>query len=126
MANSVVYISAAVGFILIVILFLFAIIQNSVDDASLLATPTIPVQNGILTSFASTTIHASVDEVFAVLLNYKEYSKWSLFSEHKWEETTADGVPLVGTKGTFKVRFSSSSHAFRFRLPSASQSRCRF
>lgn len=103
MANTLVYTSAGVAFILIVLLFLVAWIQNSVNESRLLATPGIPKENAVLTSFASARISATADEVFKVMLNYKDYSKWSCFSEYTWKETTEDGAPLVGSKGKFKV-----------------------
>ena len=102
MAQTVVYISAAV--VIIIILFLIAALQNSVDEESLLATPTIPKNKAVLTSFASTKINAPTDEVWATVINFKDFSKWSPFSEHKWKEVTADGTPLTGSTGTFKVR----------------------
>jgi hypothetical protein len=101
--NTVVYVSAGAAFVIISIFFLIAFIQNSVDESRLLATPTIPAQNAVLTSFASTKIYATADEVFNVLLNYKDYHKWSSASEYKWKDVTADGVPLTGSTGIFKV-----------------------
>jgi hypothetical protein len=103
MANTIVYTSAGVAFILIVLLFLVAWIQNSVNENRLLATPSIPKENGVFTTFASARIAAPADEVFKVMLNYKDYSKWSCFSQYKWRETTEDGAPLVGSTGSFKV-----------------------
>lgn len=84
--------SAGVAIFLIAILFLIAVIQNSVDDSRLLATPSIAKKDGILTSFARTKINASVDEVYSVLTNFKDYSSWnSHISEHKWENVTLGG-----------------------------------
>jgi hypothetical protein len=88
----------------IVILFLIAAIQNSVDESRLIATPNIPRENGVLTSFASTKIKASVEEVFAVIANFKDYSTWTSFSDYKWKDVTADGLPMTGSTGSFKVR----------------------
>jgi len=99
MANTFIYIGFVV--VLLAILFLIIILQTSVDESRILATPTIPVQRGVLTSFASTTIDASVEEVFDVVLNFKDYAEWSRFSEYQWEET---GEPVVGSRGTCKVR----------------------
>lgn len=104
MANSLVYTSAGIAFILIALLSLIVWIQNSINESRLLPTPTIPKENAVLTSFASARINAPVDEVFAVLLNYKDYLKWSCFSQYKWQEVTEDGAPRVGSTGSFKVR----------------------
>jgi hypothetical protein len=103
MANTLVYTSAGIAFILIVLLFLVAWIQNSVSESRLLATPSIPKENAVLTSFASARISAPADDVFKAMLSYKDYSKWSCFSQYTWQETTEDGAPSVGSKGSFKV-----------------------
>ena len=103
MASATTYISAGVAFVTIAILFLIAIAQNSVDEKNLMSTPTIPIQKGVLTSFASTRIKASVENVFAAMINFKGYSTWSAFSDYKWDSVAADGVPLNGTTGSFKV-----------------------
>jgi len=102
MASTYLYISIAA--LLVTILFLIIIVRNSARENNVLATPSIPVQNAVLTSFASTTINASAGEVFDILTSFKDYDKWSSWSHHKWEETAADGVPVVGSKGTTKVR----------------------
>jgi hypothetical protein len=103
MANTIVYISAGVALILIGLLFLVALVQNSIKESPLLPTPTIPKEKAVFTSFASARISAPADEVFAVLLNYKDYSKWSCFSQYRWREVTKDGSPLIGSNGSFKV-----------------------
>ena len=104
MANTIVYTSAGVAFILIVLLLLVVWIQNSVKKSRVLPTPSIPKENAVFTSFASARISAPVDDVFAVLLNYKDYSKWSCFSQYKWQKTEG-GIPVIGSKGSFKVCF---------------------
>jgi hypothetical protein len=88
----------------IAILFLIATIQNSVDESNIMPTPNIPRENGILTAVASIEIKASVDEVFAVISNFKDYSTETPFAEFHWKKMTADGVPMVGSTGSFKVR----------------------
>lgn len=114
MANTIVYISAAIAFILIVLLFLIAWIQSSAKQTRILASPTIPRGNAVLTSFASTRISAPTADVFAVLLKYKDYSKWSCFEQYKWQEIDEDGIPRVGSKGSFEVRFMASSIFLNF------------
>jgi hypothetical protein len=101
MASTGVYLCAAVAFILIAILFLIAAIQNSVDEKNLMATPTIPKANAVLTSFASTKIKATEDEVFAVITDFKDYTWSSSFTDYKFDNQQ---IPQAGSKGTFKVR----------------------
>jgi hypothetical protein len=101
MASTLLYMSIAA--VLIAFLFLVAIVQNSVDESRIIATPNIPRENGVLTSSASIKIKASAEEVWTVITNFKDYSTWTSFSEYKWKEVTADGVPMVGSTGSFKV-----------------------
>lgn len=105
MPTTRVYVSAAVVFVLISLLFLIAMIQNSVDDDRLIATPNIRRESAVMTSFASTKIKGNADEVFAVVKNYKGYSDWSPFHDYEWEDVSVDGVPRFGSLGTFKVSF---------------------
>ena len=102
MAGTTVYF-VVVGIGVILILSLIAYHRNLVDESSLLATPTIPKKNALLTCLGSTIIQAKPEEVFKILLDYKGYSKWASMSEHQWETVDADEVPLVGSKCSFKV-----------------------
>jgi hypothetical protein len=102
MASTFFYMSLAA--LAIALLFLIAAIQNSVDESHIIATPNIPRENGVLTVFSSTKIKASVDEVFAVITNFKDYSTWATFTDFKWKTMTIDGVPMTGSTGSFKVR----------------------
>lgn len=106
MAILLVYIGAAVAFVLGVTVYLMAF---SVDHTRVLGTPSIPAENGILTSYGSATIHATVDEVFTALTRFDEYTKWSSFNNYMWEDTTANGVPAVGSKGRFQVSLLGTS-----------------
>lgn len=82
----------------------------------------VPKENAVLTSFASARISAPVDDVFAVLLKYNDYSKWSCFQHYKWQaKVDGDGAPPVGSKGSFQVffdfiEFFASSPSFRYSL----------
>lgn len=89
--------------IAIAILFAFALLQNAVDEKSIIATPNIPRENGILTRFASMKMKAPPEKVFEVLSTFKDYSKTLTFSQHKWDEVGEDGAPEQGSKGTTKV-----------------------
>jgi hypothetical protein len=85
----------------------------------------VPKENAVLTSFASARISAPVDDVFAALLNYKNYSKWSC-QQYTWQANIdGDGAPPVGTKGSFKVcsnLFDIMLHIYRFGSFSALES----
>ena len=97
---------AGLAALVIALLFLIAIVQNSVDDKSIIPTPSIPREHAIMTSVSSIKIKASVDDVFAVVASFKDYSPGTPFSTFNWKNKTADGVPMVGSTGTFRVRFS--------------------
>ena len=96
------YLSAGIAVVALTIIFLIAYVQGLRDESNLISTPGIPTQDAVLTSFATSTIIGSVDEVFAVLLNYKDYS-WCADAKYEWNETTVDGVPLTGSRGTLQV-----------------------
>ena len=110
MANTLLWASFAA--IAIGILFLIAIIQNSVDESSIIATPSIPRENGIFTSVASVKIKASAEDVFAAISSFKDYSAETPFARFHWKDVTADGVPRVGSTGSSKVRISFSGLCF--------------
>ncbi len=103
MVGTALYVCTAVAFLLIALVLLIAFLQNSVDQHHLLATPTIPLKHGVVTSFASTKINASVDEVFAVLVNFEDYPKWSSSTEYRWHTHMTDGLLVPGCVGTLKV-----------------------
>jgi hypothetical protein len=102
MASTLLWASFAA--VAIAILFLIAAVQNSVDESSIIATPSIPRENAIFTAVASVKIKASVEEVFAVISNFKDYSTETPFAWFHWQKVTADGAPMVGSTGSFKVR----------------------
>lgn len=102
MASSLVYITAAIC--TVVALFLY--LKSSLDRKGLMATPNIPIEKVTITSYASSTILAKPEKVFEVLMNHDEYAKWSSFKDYKWHETTEDGIPVVGSKGSFLVSFT--------------------
>ena len=96
---------AGLAALVIAVLFLIAIVQNSVDDKSIIPTPSIPRERAVMTSVSTIKIKASVDDVFAVVASFKDYSP-ETFSTFDWKTKTADGVPMVGSTGTFRVRIS--------------------
>ena len=47
-----------------------------------------------------------MDDVWAALLKYNDYSKWSCFQNYRWQaQVDEDGAPPVGATGWFKVFF---------------------
>lgn len=107
MAIVTIYIGAAAAFFFGVAFYLIAF---SVDQSSLLETPNIPVEKAIITSFASTTIHATADDVFTALTNFKESSEWSSFTNYTWKDAAADGVPRVGDNGKLELKIEGFSN----------------
>jgi hypothetical protein len=83
---------------------LVAIIRKLVNQETVIATPNIPQDKAVITAFASTKIKATVDEVFNFLIKFEDYAESSAFLEYKWQDIDSDGVPRVGSLGTFKVR----------------------
>ena len=90
-----------IGLVTLSLLLLFAYLQGSHETKSVHSPPSIASSmeaNSVLTSSLSMIIHASVDEVFAVLVNYKDYS-WSSNTKYTWD----DENPRVGSNGTITV-----------------------
>ncbi|TVY49102.1 hypothetical protein LOCC1_G001180 [Lachnellula occidentalis] len=103
MANTAIYLCAAVAiFLLITLLFLAPAVQNSFDEHSHVETPTIPRAKAVLTSSASIRIEATEDEVFDAITNFDDYSWSSAISDYKFD---LPGPPQTGSKGTFKLYF---------------------
>lgn len=105
MFNTTQYIFASLASIVILfVIGLVRIFHQSLKKRDVLATPSIPENEGIFTIQASSIINASVDEVFQILTEYEDYSKWNSFIlDHKWEEIGSDGAPVIGSKGTTTV-----------------------
>ena len=92
-----------IAVVAIAILFAIALLQNAVDEKSIIATPSIPQENAILTRFASMKIKAPPEKVFEIMSTFKDFSKTLTFSQHKWDGVEEDGVPMMGSKGTTRV-----------------------
>lgn len=103
MARISILLFVAAILLIICIVLLVIYVQNSVDEARLIRTPNIPFENAVLTSMASVRIRAPPGEVFAVISRFKDPSDTSPISGYKWQETDLDGVPEVGSKGTYKA-----------------------
>jgi hypothetical protein len=101
---------------LVLFLLTIAIIHYNIDEKSLINTPNISLRAAVLTSFAKAEINGSVDEVFQAVLNYQECASSVPFSNYKWDNVTADGVPVVGSTGTFRVREATEDSVRASRL----------
>lgn len=91
-------------FTVVIFLFILAFFDTLIDEKKILATPTISKKKAVFTALASTKINAKAQDVFDVLLDFKNYGKWNTHTPQcHWDKVMADGVPLVGTKGTVKA-----------------------
>lgn len=92
-------ISVGIGLVVLSLLLLVAFLQGSHATKSIYSMPSIASkEDGVFTSSLSMLMHASVDDVFGVLLNYKDYS-WSSNMKYTWDDET----PGVGSNGTITV-----------------------
>lgn len=80
------------------------LIQNHVDEKSLIATPSIKKDDAIFTTYASVKINAPADDVFRVITSSKKYG--SGYSQYQFEHDQ-EKLPVVGAKGICSVRYSS-------------------
>lgn len=78
-------------------------IRNSFDKKSIIATPTIPIDQAVVTASATVRIKAEVEEVFDFIIKYKDPGENLLFSHSEWQHVDSDGVPLAGSIGKFMV-----------------------
>ncbi|PQE20776.1 hypothetical protein CJF30_00002080 [Rutstroemia sp. NJR-2017a BBW] len=100
MADLTYYIYASLILLIICLLVIIVLlIQNSVDEKRLKATPSISKQDAISTAFASIKINASADEVFNVISSFKHYG--SGHAQYTWG-TSSEKHPTVGSKGLYK------------------------
>lgn len=91
----------------LIALISFAIIsriRNSVDEKSIIATPSIPLDRAVVTASSGTTrIKASVGDVFDFISKFKDPGQNLLFTRFKWEDVDDNGVPLPGSIGKYYV-----------------------
>jgi hypothetical protein len=104
MADLTYYIYASLILLIICLLVIIVLlVQNSVDEKRLKATPSISKQDAIATAFASIKINASADEVFGVISSFKHYG--SGYAQYTWG-TSSEKHPTVGSRGIYKVFLS--------------------
>lgn len=109
MAKTEIYLCAFAAVFLITLFFLATAVQNSFNQQSLIATPTIAQAKAVFTSRASTRIKATEDEVFDVITKFDDYTWSSSISNYKFD---LQGLPQTGSRGTFRV----SLFPFSFRM----------
>ncbi|KAM3086530.1 hypothetical protein ACMFMF_000478 [Clarireedia jacksonii] len=97
--------------IICLLVIIVLLVQNSVDENRLKATPSISRQDAIVTAFASIKINASADEVFDVISSFEHYG--TRLAQYTWEASSGKH-PTVGSKGLYKVFFP---FAFLFSIP---------
>ncbi|KAL5320847.1 hypothetical protein ACEPPN_011657 [Leptodophora sp. 'Broadleaf-Isolate-01'] len=103
MASTAIYSVAGISFVLVTLLFYFATKSSCGEKSKSIVTKTSTERKPIVSSFVSTKIKGTADEVFSAILDYESYPIWSPSTEYKWKDTDAEGVPVVGSTGTFKV-----------------------
>ncbi|KAF7915752.1 hypothetical protein BELL_0074g00070 [Botrytis elliptica] len=102
MMDMSVYLFWFLIFLIICLLFIIVLlIQNHVDEKSLIATPSIKKDDAIFTAYASVKINASADDVFRVITSSKKYG--SGYSQYQFEHDQ-EKLPVVGAKGIYSFR----------------------
>ncbi|TGO28974.1 hypothetical protein BPAE_0020g00190 [Botrytis paeoniae] len=102
MMDMSVYLFYFLTFLIICLLFIIVLlIQNHVDEKSLLATPSISKDDAILTTYASVKINASADDVFRVITSFKKYGNG--YSQYEFEHDQ-EKMPAVGARGMYTSR----------------------
>ncbi|KAF7958508.1 hypothetical protein EAE96_002051 [Botrytis aclada] len=90
------------AFLIICLLFIIVLlIQNHVDEKSLIATPSINKDDAVLTAYASVKINASADDVFRVITSFQKYG--SGYSQYEFE-LDQEKMPAVGARGMYTFR----------------------
>lgn len=102
MAGLVAYLTAGATFFLVALLFLMMTRSSSESNSKLTGRPVLE-KSTVVTTFASSKIKATPDEVFSAITDYSSYPTWSPFAIYEWKNTDEKGVPLVGSTGNFKV-----------------------
>ena len=102
MAGLVAYLIAGAIFFLVALLFLMMTRSSSESNSKLTGRPVLE-KSAVVSTFASSKIRATPDEVFSAITDYSSYPTWSPFAIYEWKDTDEKGVPLVGSTGNFKV-----------------------
>ncbi|KAF7913771.1 uncharacterized protein EAF01_000177 [Botrytis porri] len=89
-------------FLIICLLFIIVLlVQNYVDEKSLIATPSIKKDDAVFTTYASVKINASADDVFRVITSFKKYGNG--YSQYEFEHDQ-EKLPVVGAMGMYTFR----------------------
>lgn len=103
MTSTVTYATVLLGSALAVLFYIVSRVRNHVHKEDIIPTPTIPRESAVFTSFSSARIRGDADEVFAAVLDFEAYPAWSLYAKYTWNETDAEGLPVVGCAGICQV-----------------------
>ncbi|CAL3962083.1 unnamed protein product [Diplocarpon coronariae] len=104
MNSAITYAGVALALIVISLFLLVRTAKTCAqNEQDILSTPTISRDCAVFTSFGSTRISGSPDDVFAAILDFETYPTWSSYVEYEWSEAGADGLPSVGSPGTFRL-----------------------
>ncbi|KAH7417260.1 hypothetical protein BKA64DRAFT_718056 [Cadophora sp. MPI-SDFR-AT-0126] len=102
MTTFIIFLAAGVSVFLVALLFLTGT-RRSRDGSNPKSTGHFPQTKAVVSTFVSTKIKGTADEVFSAIIDYNSYPIWSPFAIYEWENTNEEGVPLVGSTGNFKV-----------------------
>ena len=102
MTGFIAYPIAGATLFLVALLFLMMTRSSSESNSKLTGRPVLE-KSAIVSTFASSKIKATPDEVFSAITDYSSYPTWSPFAIYEWKDTDEKGVPLVGSTGNFKV-----------------------
>jgi len=102
MTGFIAYLIAGATLFLVALLFLMMTRSSSESNSKLTGRPVLE-KSAIVSTFASSKIKATPDEVFSAITDYSSYPTWSPFAIYEWKDTDEKGVPLVGSTGNFKV-----------------------
>lgn len=104
MTDMSLYICSFLAFLIICLLLIIVLlIQNYIDEKSLIATPSITKEEAVFTAYASVKINASADDVFHIITSFEKYGSGN--SQYKWDNDQ-DKLPIVGARGFYSVRCS--------------------
>ncbi|EKD15522.1 uncharacterized protein L3040_009149 [Drepanopeziza brunnea f. sp. 'multigermtubi'] len=90
------------------IMTIISVVRDSKLFEDVIPTSTIPRESAVFTSFANEKIRGNPDEVFAAVLDFDAYPTWSPYTDYKWRETDADGLPVPGCPGTLRLTVDDS------------------
>ncbi|PBP25767.1 hypothetical protein BUE80_DR003302 [Diplocarpon rosae] len=103
MVSAITCVAVALAFIVTSSLFLVRRVKSCAqNEQDIIATPTISRDCAVFTSFGSTRIKGSPDDVFAAILDFETYSTWSpwLLASERVQEV----LPIESSPGYCEYR----------------------